>query len=197
MQDILPSNLRKNFSYLALLAMQHYRLAFQNSFSVWTTYEIDPYCCPRRLKRLANHTLTSYLFSIWLVCEYHYTRAECLRLNKFECLLLALTMKKPLPVSYDNGEDHETVFINEILLHERVNELNAPKDQDILTRLLFQSGHFLSNIVLDKDGIPLSFLQRCGWNILGHPVYSFAICTSNTRPSGCKVLIGDASQKEC
>jgi len=25
------------------LAMQHYRLAFQNSFSVWTTYEIDPY----------------------------------------------------------------------------------------------------------------------------------------------------------
>jgi hypothetical protein len=34
MQDILPSNLRKNFSYLALLAMQHYRLAFQNSFSV-------------------------------------------------------------------------------------------------------------------------------------------------------------------
>jgi hypothetical protein len=24
MQDILPSNLRKNFSYLALLAMQHY-----------------------------------------------------------------------------------------------------------------------------------------------------------------------------
>ena len=43
MQDMLPSNLRKNFSYLALLAMQHYRLAFQNSFSVWTTYEIDPY----------------------------------------------------------------------------------------------------------------------------------------------------------
>jgi hypothetical protein len=43
MQDILPSNLRKNFSYLALFAMQHYRLAFQNSFSVWTTYEIDPY----------------------------------------------------------------------------------------------------------------------------------------------------------
>src|SRR5436190_13244133 len=39
MQDILPSNLRKNFSYLALLAMQHYRLAFQNSFSVWTTYD--------------------------------------------------------------------------------------------------------------------------------------------------------------
>ena len=36
-------HLRKNFSYLALLAMQHDRLAFQNSFSVWTTYEIDPY----------------------------------------------------------------------------------------------------------------------------------------------------------
>src|SRR5438046_10369130 len=89
---------------------------------------------------LAIALLTSSLFSIWLVCEYHYTRAECLRLNKFECLLLALTMKKPLPVSYYNGEDHETVFINEILLHERVNELNAPKDQDVLTSILFQSG---------------------------------------------------------
>src|SRR5260370_16721829 len=108
-------------------------------------------------------------------------------------------MKKPLPVSYDNGEDHETVFINEILLHERVNELNAPKDQDVLTRLLFQSGNFLSNIVLDEGGIPLSFLQRCGWNILGHTVYSFAICTStsNTTPPGCKFLIGYPPQKQC
>src|SRR2546421_9131876 len=151
---------------------------------------------PKQFLRI-SYLLTSSLFSIWLVCEYHYTRAECLRLNKFECLLLALTMKKPLPVSYYNGEDHETVFINEILLHERVNELNAPKDQYVLTRLLFQSGNFLSNIVLDKGGIPLSFLQRCGWNILGHPVYSFAIGTSSTRPGGCKSLIGDAPQKEC
>src|SRR6266702_3498307 len=144
-----------------------------------------------------SYLLTYYLFSIWLVCEYHYTRAECLRLNKFEFLLLALTMKKPLPVSYYNGEDHETVFINEILLHERVNELNATKDQYVLTRLLFQSGNFLYNIVLDKGGIPLSFLQSCGWNILGHPVYSFDICTSSTRPGGCKSLIGYAPQKEC
>src|SRR5690242_20139509 len=60
-----------------------------------------------------SYPLTYSLFSIWLVCEYHYTRAECLRLNKFEFLLLALSMKKPLPVSYYNGEDHETVFINE------------------------------------------------------------------------------------
>src|SRR5215813_5097972 len=33
----------KSFSYLALLAMQNYRRAFQNTISVWTTYEIDPY----------------------------------------------------------------------------------------------------------------------------------------------------------
>ena len=43
MQDILPSYKAKNFSDLALLAMQHYRLAFQNRLLVWTTYEIDPY----------------------------------------------------------------------------------------------------------------------------------------------------------
>ena len=36
-------DLAQNFSYLALLAMQHDRLAFQNSFSVWTTYESNPY----------------------------------------------------------------------------------------------------------------------------------------------------------
>ncbi len=106
-------------------------------------------------------------------------------------------MKKPLPVSYYNGEDHETVFINEILLHERVNELNATKDQYVLTRLLFQSSNFLYNIVLDKGGIPLSFLQSCGWNILGQSVYSLTICTSSTRPCCCKALIGYAPQKEC
>jgi hypothetical protein len=43
MQDILPSSKAKNFSYLALLAMQHSRHAFQNRLFVWTTYEIDPY----------------------------------------------------------------------------------------------------------------------------------------------------------
>src|SRR5690349_20026928 len=68
---------------------------------------------PKQLLRI-SYLLTYYLFSIWLVCEYHYTRAECLRLNKFEFLLLALPMKKPFPVSYYYGEDHETVFINEI-----------------------------------------------------------------------------------
>src|SRR5437763_8093084 len=83
-----------------------------------------------------SYLLTSSLFSIWLVCEYHYTRAECLRLNKFECLLLALTMKRPLPGSYDNGEDQETVFINEILLHKRGNEPNAAKVQYVLTNTL-------------------------------------------------------------
>ncbi len=57
--------------------------------------------------------------------------------------------------------------------------------------------NFLYNIVLDESGIPLSLLQSCGWNILGHTVYSLTICTSNTRPSGCKVLIGSAPQKEC
>jgi hypothetical protein len=31
MQDILPSDKAKNFSNLALLAMQHYRRAFQNT----------------------------------------------------------------------------------------------------------------------------------------------------------------------
>src|SRR6202049_123933 len=75
---------------------------------------------PKQFLRI-SYLLTSSLFSMWLVCEYHDTRAECVRLNKFEFLLLALTMKKPLPVSYYNGEDHETVFINEILLHERVD----------------------------------------------------------------------------
>src|SRR5260370_32772774 len=62
MQDILPSNLRKNFSDLALLAMQHYRLAFQNSFSVWTTYEIDPYCVRGVL--LANHKINEGVTSV-------------------------------------------------------------------------------------------------------------------------------------
>src|SRR5690349_17976599 len=144
-----------------------------------------------------SYLLTSSFFSIWLVCEYHDTRAECVRLKQFEFLLLALSMKKPLPVSYYNGKDHETVFINKILLHERVNELNAPKDQDVLTRLLFQSGHFLSDMVLDKGGIPLNFLQRGGWNILGQSVHSFAICTGSTRPGSCKFLIGFAPQQEC
>jgi hypothetical protein len=43
MQDILPSDKAKNFSNLALLAMQNSRCAFQNRLFVWAMYEIDPY----------------------------------------------------------------------------------------------------------------------------------------------------------
>ena len=63
MQDILPSNLRKNFSYPALLAMQHDRLAFQNSFSVWTTYEIDPYHVYVLLTHIVNTSFKLVVFT--------------------------------------------------------------------------------------------------------------------------------------
>src|SRR2546430_13896676 len=75
MQDILPSNLRKNFSYLAF---GHAAL---------------PPRIPKQFLRI-SYLLTSYLFSMWLVCQYPYTRAACLRLDKFEFLLLALSLKK-------------------------------------------------------------------------------------------------------
>src|SRR5437016_14112446 len=75
MQDILPSNLRKNFSYLALLAMQHYRLAFQNSFSVWTTYEIDPY----HVYVLLTHIVSEAFFreSMLPECDWKQNMAGC------------------------------------------------------------------------------------------------------------------------
>jgi hypothetical protein len=64
-QDILPSNLRKNFSYLALLAMQHYRLAFQNSFSVWTTYEIDPLADPQAFPKTSVQPILRVGMGCW------------------------------------------------------------------------------------------------------------------------------------
>jgi len=68
MQDILPSNLRKNFSYLAFwpcsITASHSKTVSQSGPLMKLTHIMSkffwPILCPRRLKLLANHSLSHF-----------------------------------------------------------------------------------------------------------------------------------------
>jgi hypothetical protein len=51
---------------------------------------------------------------------------------------------------HDDGEDHEPVLVDEIVPRERVHEIAAAEDQDVLAGLSLQLGHFLRYVPLDQ-----------------------------------------------
>ena len=46
--------------------------------------------------------------------------------------------------------DPDPILIDEIVFHQRVHEIAAAVDQDVLTGLLLQLGDFLRDIPLDQ-----------------------------------------------
>ncbi len=50
-------------------------------------------------------------------------------------LLTAVAKQRPAAPEHDR-EDHQAVFINQVMLHERLHELDAAVDEDIPARLL-------------------------------------------------------------
>lgn len=43
------------------------------------------------------------------------------------------------------------IFIDEVMLHQHMYKIATPKDQNVLTELLFQLGYFFCNILFDQS----------------------------------------------
>ena len=77
-----------------------------------------------------------------MVAEVENTRAERLRVDELQCLLIAPILEEVLPVPNDDGMNHESKLIEEVasaLLHGPVRVF-APRDRQGRARWLWGSG---------------------------------------------------------
>lgn len=49
---------------------------------------------------------------------------------------------------------HEHELVDEILLHQRSNELSAAHDQNVFSRLSFQSRHSVGGVAFEQGRVP-------------------------------------------
>ena len=69
-------------------------------------------------------------------------------------LLLAILWEQTFPVAQDHRKDHQAIFVDEVPLVQRVDQLSTAEHQDILTALLLQSGECIRQVALEKGSIP-------------------------------------------
>jgi hypothetical protein len=69
--------------------------------------------------------------------------------------------EKALSAAQNDGEDHESVFVDEVMLHQCLNEVTAAVDEDVASRLLLQLGDLLRDVAADECGVvPLRLSER-------------------------------------
>src|SRR5215203_6586355 len=108
-----------------------------------------------------------------LVGEIENARAEGLRVNKLQRLLIAPFLKQTLSAAHDYGMEHESKFIEEVILKQRPDQGRAAGYRDVLARLLFESGDLLGDVVPYQGRVlPLEgLLESRRDHILPHAVH--------------------------
>src|SRR5215203_3811869 len=82
-----------------------------------------------------------------LVAEIENARAEDLRVDKLQRLLIAPVFKQTLSAPHHDGMDHEPKFVEEVLFKQRPDQGRAAGYRDILARLLLEPGDLLGDVV--------------------------------------------------
>ncbi len=94
--------------------------------------------------------------------------------------------------------DHEPVLIDEVVLHQRVDQLATAEHQQVLTVLLLEPGNCFCDMVLDQAGIPRHLREGRGNHVLGQAVHALAILSGILHgwPGFGKALIGHSPQQK-
>ncbi len=96
-----------------------------------------------------------------LVGEIENARAEGLRVDELQRLLIAPFLKQTLSAPHDDGMNHEPELVEEVVLKQRPDEGAAAEDRDVLARLPLQLGDLLRDVVLDQRRVlPLKRLLQ-------------------------------------
>src|SRR6266540_669406 len=126
-------------------------------------------------------------------------RADRLRLHQAQGGRLASLLEQALPTAQDDGEDHQPVLVDQVVLHQRADELGAAGHQDVAAVPLLEPGDLVDDVVPDHGRVvPLGLVQRGRHDVLGHAVHLLAELAGvgHGRPGGGEPLVGHASQEE-
>src|ERR671914_3047168 len=136
-----------------------------------------------------------------LVGEVEDARAKRLRVNEPKKLLIAPMLKEALSAAHDNRVDHEPKLVADLLGKQRPDESAAAGDRDVLTRLVFEPGDLLREVVtLDQSRVlPLERLLKGSRDyVLGgvvHIVGKLLVVTTLVRPESGELFVGHPSEE--
>src|ERR1700736_2678807 len=57
------------------------------------------------------------------------------------------------PRSKDERMDLEHELVDQVALHQRLDQLSAAHDQEILAQLLLEAGHSIPGVAFEEDGV--------------------------------------------
>src|SRR5690606_24926027 len=132
------------------------------------------------------------------VDEGNRARARLPRLDEFKVGSSPL-FKQPLPAAEHDGVDEQAILVNDACWYERVDQLAAAEDQNVLAVLLFQPADLLSDVVADDlGGAPLALFCRRRDEVLLHAVdaVSIAVLVLPPRPGLGKALVRHPAQQQ-
>src|SRR5829696_9354573 len=99
--------------------------------------------CPGELSRASRRCGSRLPFAkgALLACrpvsENYDARVERLRVHKFQKGGVESIPEETFPTSQDDGKNHDPVLVDEAILHQRVHEICAAEDQDVLPGFCF------------------------------------------------------------
>src|SRR5919112_3464033 len=88
-----------------------------------------------------------------LIGEIENARAEGLRVEELQRLLIAPFLKQTLSAPHDYGMEHAPEFVEEVLFKQRADQGRAAGDRDVLTRLLLEFGDLFGDPSLDQGRV--------------------------------------------
>src|SRR5215208_2137660 len=88
-----------------------------------------------------------------LVAELENARAERLRVDEIQRLLMPPRLKQTLSTAHHDRVDHEPELVEEVVLQQRPDQGRAAGYRDILARLLLEPGDLLGDVVPDQGRV--------------------------------------------
>jgi len=102
-----------------------------------------------------------------MVDENEDARADRLCFHKSQGVMVAPIIEEVFSNPQDHRIDHQSIFIDEIMLYQQMDKVAAAGDQNIPTRHRFQFGYLFNNIGPDlRCIVPLSLFKGCRNNVL-------------------------------
>src|SRR6266700_6670986 len=88
-----------------------------------------------------------------LVAQDGHAGTECDGVGELELARFVVPGEEPPSAAQDEGEDPQPEVVDEMVIQQCVEQLVAPIQQDVLTRLLLEFGHLGDHVSPDDLGV--------------------------------------------
>ena len=107
-----------------------------------------------------------------LVGQEHHTCGEAPRTDEVHGLEVGVVAEQSLAAAQDHREDHQPIFVHEVVPDEGGDQVRAAVDHDIAAYLLLELPHFAVHVTAQDGGVaPFDRPERARDHVLGDLVH--------------------------